>query len=224
MRSPKELYERALQVRSWFHSIDLGEGYYTPGRKSKEIMAEEAKKWQFPADLTGQTVLDIGCNDGGHSVLALKRGAKSVLAIDEVITEGLTFVLETMAVPFLFRQMSLFSDEFLKLPKFDFVIFAGVLYHTQDPMRALHHVRRVTGGPALIETYVNETLGNGKPYMLFFEGNELGNDASNWVGPNPACVEAMLRTAGFAFRRTSLFYWTPDNGRASYIAEPTTQS
>jgi tRNA (mo5U34)-methyltransferase len=222
--SPKELYEGALKVGWWFHSVDLGDGYYTPGLKSKEQMAGEAEKWEFPANLTGKTVLDIGCADGAYSVLALKRGAKSVLAIDEQITGALAFLLEARAFSFEFRNISLFSDEFMMLPKFDFVIFAGVLYHTQDPMLALNRVYRVTGGSALIETHVNGSLGNDRPCIVFYEGNELNNDWTNWVGPNPACVEAMLRTAGFVFRRTTLVYATPDNGRASYIAEPKKQS
>jgi tRNA (mo5U34)-methyltransferase len=218
--TPRELYERALQI-SWFHSVDLGEGYFTRGLiKSKEHLAIEAQQWQFPSDLTGKTVLDIGCADGAYSVLALRRGAKSVLAVDDQVTGGLQFLLKAKAFAFEFQNISLFSDQFLKLPSFDFVIFAGVLYHLQDPVAALKRVRGVTGGRALLETHINGSLGDDKPYLMFYEDAELNNDPTNWVGPNMPCVEGMVRTAGFRFQRTHYFYATPSDGRASYLLWP----
>ena len=33
--------------------------------------------------------------------------------------------------------------------------------------------------------------------MAFYPEGELNNDASNWWGPNPTAVEAMLRVVGF---------------------------
>jgi hypothetical protein len=33
--------------------------------------------------------------------------------------------------------------------------------------------------------------------MVFFPGNELNNDGSNWWGPNKACIVELLRTFGF---------------------------
>jgi hypothetical protein len=32
--------------------------------------------------------------------------------------------------------------------------------------------------------------------MAFYPGSELSNDATNWCGPNPAAVTAMLKTVG----------------------------
>jgi hypothetical protein len=37
----------------------------------------------------------------------------------------------------------------------------------------------------------------GRPGMVFYPGDELKGDASNWWGPNRPCVEAMLRDVGF---------------------------
>ena len=36
-----------------------------------------------------------------------------------------------------------------------------------------------------------------RPAMAFYPFNELGQDQTNWCGPNPACVVAMLKTVGF---------------------------
>ena len=43
----------------WFHSIDLGNGLYTKGQKSKEALKKELATIDLP-DLKNKTVLDIG--------------------------------------------------------------------------------------------------------------------------------------------------------------------
>jgi tRNA (mo5U34)-methyltransferase len=43
-------------------------------------------------------------------------------------------------------------------------------------------------------------MDDSRPVMLFYPENELNNDYTNWWGPNPPVVEAMLRDVGF--RRT----------------------
>ena len=40
-------------------------------------------------------------------------------------------------------------------------------------------------------------LGVNRPASAFYPGSELNQDHTNWFGPNPACVEAMLKTVGF---------------------------
>jgi tRNA (mo5U34)-methyltransferase len=207
----------------WFHSIEVAPGMWTNGHKSRDVMAAELAAWGFPADLTGKSVLDVGCADGGFSIEALRRGARSVLAIDEQQTRGLGLILAANAFPMLeYRQISLFSDAFMALPRFDFVIFAGVLYHVHDMLEALKRVRARAGGEVLIETHVNESLGTAPPCAIYYERDELGGDVTNWWGPNVACLEAMFRTAGFAFKPRHI-HWENDrhaNGRASYRLLP----
>jgi hypothetical protein len=36
-----------------------------------------------------------------------------------------------------------------------------------------------------------------RPAMAFYPASELGGDPTNWCGPNPAAVQAMLETVGF---------------------------
>jgi tRNA (mo5U34)-methyltransferase len=209
--------------RYWFHSIELPDGRWTNGHKSREQMLEELHNWQFPEDLNGKTVLDIGCNDGEWSAYALKRGAASVLGIDEDMTAGMRLLQEHKIFPKLtFRQIDLFSTEFLQLPVFDFVIFTGVLYHVEDVPEALRRVRAKTKDLMLIETHINHSLGTDTPYMVYYPNNELAHDASNWWGPNLSCLEALLRRAGFT---PSLTYLTPPStdiaaGRAALLNTP----
>jgi tRNA (mo5U34)-methyltransferase len=67
-------------VPFWWHSIDLGNGVVTPGRKGAAQLAEELATMQLP-DLHGKTVLDIGAWDGYFSFAAERLGA-AVTAFD----------------------------------------------------------------------------------------------------------------------------------------------
>ena len=62
---------------SWRHTIE-GDGFKSEGLYECESDLESAA---VPADLTGKSVLDIGCSDGGHSFLCERRGA-TVTGID----------------------------------------------------------------------------------------------------------------------------------------------
>ena len=53
------------------------------------------------------------------------------------------------------------------------------------------------GGLAIIETHV-DLLHLCRPAAALYPGGELGQDVTNWWGPNPAGVLALCRMAGFA--------------------------
>jgi tRNA (mo5U34)-methyltransferase len=69
----------------WFHSIELGDGTTTPGVKSAAVLTEELERFGLPADLTGQSVLDIGGWDGFFSFEAERRGAARVVLVDHYV-------------------------------------------------------------------------------------------------------------------------------------------
>ena len=223
--SPEEqkLREIAPVKGHWFHSFEVMPGLWSNGYKSREIMDFELEHWRYPQDLSGKTVLDIGCADGGFSVAALQRGARSVVAIDEQMTTGMRLFDAARPYPEIeYRQLGLFSEAFMALPKFDFIVFAGVLYHVHDMLEALKRVRSKAAGTVMLETYYEQTFGDETPYALFYEKDELHGDPTNWWAPNLACIEAMLRVAGFDFERT--YPAGPDGvlpkGRAAYLLTP----
>ena len=87
----------------------------------------------------------------------------------------------------------------------DLVLYLGVLYHMEDPLRALKRVGAVTGERAIIETeaavvggYEHEAL------WRFFPGAELNGDVSNWWAPNMAALVGALTPAGFARAEVTL--------------------
>jgi tRNA (mo5U34)-methyltransferase len=66
----------------------------------------------------------------------------------------------------------------------------------KHPLLSLELVASVTRGQLVLETVV-DMLQYPRPAMAYYADDELGRDATNWCGPNPAAVLAMLRTAGF---------------------------
>jgi len=87
----------------------------------------------------------------------------------------------------------------------------GVLYHTRHPLLALERVASVTKEMAIIET-ATDMLDVDRPAMAFYPTTEFGSPNA-WCGPNPACVEVMLKTAGFkkviSYSSTRLKYRIP---------------
>ncbi|MBD0274501.1 MAG: DUF1698 domain-containing protein, partial [Acetobacteraceae bacterium] len=81
---PDEIRRRAAALGDWFHNIDLGGVRTAPDHFLGDY---PAVKWRafadaVPADLSGKTVLDIGCNGGFYSIEMKKRGASRVLGVD----------------------------------------------------------------------------------------------------------------------------------------------
>jgi tRNA (mo5U34)-methyltransferase len=72
------------EVPFWYHSIDLGDGIFTPGFLSHRILTNELEDLKVPG-LEGKTVLDIGAWDGFFSFEAEKLGAARILALDHYV-------------------------------------------------------------------------------------------------------------------------------------------
>ena len=83
-----------------------------------------------------------------------------------------------------------------KVGTWDVVLFLGVLYHMRHPLLALEKVASVTNDMVIVETVV-DMLFHKRPAVAFYQASELSNDSTNWSGPNPAAVVAMLKTVGF---------------------------
>ncbi len=213
------LEERVEALGPWFHNLRL-EGIQTaPDHFLGDYPAVKFASFHraIPADLSGKSVLDIGCNAGFYSFEMERRGAARVLGIDvdeRYLTQA-RFVAEVLGSAVEFRNLSVWQVALLR-EKFDLVIFMGVLYHLRHPLLALdlihEHVakdlllfqtmqrgsREIT---PLAEDYdfkapapFNDA---GYPKMHFIE-HSYSHDQTNWWIPNRACTEAMLRSSGFS--------------------------
>ena len=185
----------------WWHAIDLGHGIVTPGPDPTPARVPEL---QIPHVLTGLSVLDVGAWDGFFSFEAERRGASRVLATDSFCwgqggwATKAGFELARRALDSRVEDLTIdpldLSPE--RVGTFDLVLFLGVLYHMRHPLLALERVFSVTRGRLILSTHVDFTAID-RPAIAFYQGNELNNDSTNWCGPNPAAVVAMLHAVGF---------------------------
>ena len=187
----------------WHHTIDLGGGVVTPGH---EVTRDKLASVRLPQTFEGKTVLDIGAWDGFYSFEAERRGAKRVVAMDydcwhaaEGFPSKAGFELARQALRSHVEDahldvMDLTPD---KLGTFDVVLFLGVLYHLRHPLFALERVANVCDDRLILETHVAR-MAMRRPAMVFYPGDELDWDATNWWGPNEALVTAMLGDVGFS--------------------------
>lgn len=202
MRRPTAAELRAaVDTVSWWHSIDLGGGVVTPGRANNQYVLSSLG---LPARLDGRTVLDVGAWDGFYSFECERRGAARVLATDSYCWGGpgwgskQGFELARRALGSRVEDLEIDVMDLTpeRVGRFDLVLFLGVLYHLQNPLLGLQRVASVTQSHLIVETHC-DLFEVRHPAMRFYPEAQLNDDPTNWWGPNPACVEAMLRTAGF---------------------------
>jgi tRNA (mo5U34)-methyltransferase len=216
--SPVEIERRVHELGDWFQNLDLAGVRTAPDHflgdypNIKWRMFEHA----IPADLSGKTVLDIGCNAGFYSLEMKRRGAARVVGIDsdEAYLAQARFAAEVVGAAIEFRQLDVYDVAKLG-ERFDVVLFMGVLYHLRHPLLALDLLREHVVGDLLVfqslmrgSKEVQRLEGDypfwetdifdkpGYPLMYFVE-KRYSHDPTNWWIPNRACAEAMLRSAGF---------------------------
>lgn len=194
-----DVVEEIRKIR-WFHSIRIGD-ILTPG-----VVSESYEMWQakaIPEDLHGRTVLDVGAWDGFFSFLCEKRGARRVLAIDDLSgviswgmegNRGFQLVKKVLGSNVEFRQMSVSELRALE-ERFDVVVFFGVYYHLKDPLEAFEIISSKTKELLVIEGHV---IDDPRPVMYLYDPYELNpRDSSNYWGPSIPCLERILRRVGF---------------------------
>lgn len=217
--TPAQIRERIDDLGQWFHNMNLLGVQTAPQHMLGDY---PACKWRhfahaLPADLTGKTVLDVGCNAGFYSIEMKRRGAARVVGIDsdETYLAQARFAAEVCDVDIELKQMSVYEVGRLE-EKFDLVLFMGVLYHLRHPLLALDLIREHVAKDTLV--FQSMLRGSAQvapvaddypfaereifddpayPKMHFVE-NLYAGDPTNWWIPNRACAEAMLRSAGFA--------------------------
>jgi tRNA (mo5U34)-methyltransferase len=210
--------KRVRELGPWFHNLDLRGVRTAPEHFLGDY---PATKWRafadaVPADLSGRSVLDVGCNAGYYSIEMKRRGADHVVGIDfdETYLAQARFAAEVLQADIDFYQLSVYEVAKLR-EKFDLVLFMGVFYHLRHPLLALDLIHEYV----CKDLFVFQSMQRGSnevcewdedyhfwqqemfndpafPRMHFIEKKYCG-DPTNWWVPNRACTEALLRSAGF---------------------------
>ena len=214
----RELARRVRELGDWFHNIELDGVQTAPGHFLGDYPGFQWRRLRpaLPADLTGRTVLDIGCNAGFFSIEMKRLGADRVVGVDHdprYLAQA-RLAAEVCGVDVEFRELSVYDVARLG-ERFDVVLFMGVLYHLRHPLLALDLIHEHVAG----DVFVCQTLERGCPEVeapaadypfevrevfdrpafprLHFVEQRYAGDPTNWWIPNRACSEAMLRSAGF---------------------------
>jgi tRNA (mo5U34)-methyltransferase len=216
--SPKEIQRQVDALGPWFHNLDLNGVRTAPEHFLGDYPAVKWSRFAdaIPRDLTGCSVLDIGCNAGFYAMQMKRRGAERVVGID-IVDDYLAqarFAAGVSGLEIEFRRLSVYDIGALR-ERFDLVVFMGVLYHLRHPLLALDLIH----GHAAKDLFLFQSMQRGSaeveeiepdydfwnvelfdqpafPKLHFIEKRYAG-DPTNWWVPNQACVEAMLRSSGF---------------------------
>lgn len=218
--SREQIERRVAELRPWFHDMDLGGVRTAPDHFLWNYPANKFKRFAhvIPDDLTGKSVLDIGCNAGFYSFEMKRRGASRVLGIDhdERYLEQARFAAEVLG----FDDVEFARGEVWNVAalgeRFDLVIFMGVFYHLRHPLLALDLIHEhvaddlllfqtlQAGASEIVEPQPDYDFFEGKqelerpgwPKLHFIEQRYAG-DPTNWWFANEAASAAMLRSSGF---------------------------
>jgi len=213
-----QVREQAAALGDWFHNLDLNGVRTAPNHFLYDY---PNNKWQrfkhaVPQDLTGRSVLDIGCNGGFYSLEMKRRGAERVLGIDfdDRYLAQARFAAEVTGLDIELRKLSVYDVATLG-EQFDVVLFMGVLYHLRHPLLALDLIHDHVAKDLMIfqsmQRGANEAIPVEADYDFFdtahfdapaypklhFIEHQYAGDWTNWWAPNAAASKAMLRSAGF---------------------------
>src|SRR3954470_9433877 len=143
------LKERIAALGPWFHNMRLAGVQTAPDHFLGDYPQIKYERFSdsLPQDLSGKTVLDIGCNGGFYSLEMKRRGADRVVGIDHdprYLAQA-RLAAEVSELEIEFQQLSVYEVAALR-EQFDLVLFMGVLYHLRHPLLALdlihEHVAR----------------------------------------------------------------------------------
>jgi len=232
--SREMLARRIEQLGDWFHNIDL---LGVPTAPNHFLGDFPNVKWKhiapvLPQDLSGASVLDIGCNGGFYSIEMKRRGASRVLAIDvdDRYLNQARFAAATLGLDIEFQKRSVYDVDAIP-GQFDYVLFLGVFYHLRYPLFALDKVIKKVGGTLVFQSMVRgaeetaewkadyhfwnkEIFKDARFPCMYFIEKQYAGDPTNWWIPNAGAAEAMLRSSGLeiaAHPETETWICRPQN-------------
>ena len=84
IEAENQIQRRIGELGEWFHNIELNGVQTAPHHFLGDYPQLKWRRFAhaIPEDLTGKTVLDIGCNAGFYSIQMKQRGAERVVGVD----------------------------------------------------------------------------------------------------------------------------------------------
>jgi tRNA (mo5U34)-methyltransferase len=159
----QELQDRIAAFPRWHYRFEFDNGVSTPVPGREAINRHEQRRRYFfepllsvcGGSLSGRRVLDLGCNAGFWSLLAVEAGADFVLGIDgkQMFIDQANLVFETKGVDqsrYRFEQGNIFDHDFTE--SFDLVLCLGLLDHVAKPVELFELIAGVDAEIVVIDT------------------------------------------------------------------------
>ena len=191
--------QEEMNAIGWWHRIPIGD-VTTPGHNEESQSTLDAMNL---GDLTGKTVLDIGCWDGFYSFACEKKNAKRVVASDRFVWDSPEFTDAgfNFAHKHLNSKVEKLHASVEELPeknlgKFDIVLMLGVLYHAKSPIQYIEIAKELSKGIVIFETAV-DLMDIPVPVARYYVHDELNHDPTNFWGFNELAMLGMMHDAGY---------------------------
>jgi tRNA (mo5U34)-methyltransferase len=217
--SRAEVMKRIERLGPWFHRIDLGDGLAT---KSQSFSGEDADHpratWEkvrvcLPDDLSGKSVIDVGCNAGFYSIEMKRRGAECVLGVDSQrnLIRQAEFVRNVLGLEIEYRRLSVYDLDPIAMGQFDLTLALGLIYHCKHLVLALEKLFGITRETLILETavyprkeaphsFAHNVGGMARTLhpLAYVENAADAKEAIyNWFLPGADALSAMLKNVGF---------------------------
>ncbi|MEO7648940.1 MAG: DUF1698 domain-containing protein [Bryobacteraceae bacterium] len=213
----EEIEAGVARLQPWFHCIDVGYGIQTKTVSGEAEPSDHPRPtWKtirrcLPEDLTGKSVLDVGCNGGFYAVEAKRRNAARVLGVDaqRLHIRQARFVRRVLGLDIEFQRMSVYDLSPRTVGQFDITLALGLVYHLKHLVLALERLFLVTRDMLILETATlpmdmqqtfTENNGSGRAVHLlgYVENPPDAQEAVyNWFLPSTGSMVALLRNVGF---------------------------
>ena len=215
----EEIKLRVESLGPWFHYIDLGNGVVTKTASAVgEPLRHPLPTWEklqacFPRDLTGKSLLDVGCNAGFYALEAKRRGAERVVGVDAQrnLIRQAEFVRSVLGLEIKYEKLTVYDLDPQELGQFDVTLALGLVYHCKHLVLALEKLFTITRNLLILETaiYPPAVLPPSSTYEVggtssklhpigYVENSPDAKEAIyNWFLPSVPALKALLLNVGF---------------------------
>ena len=185
---PKEEIKQNLeQNNTWYHTININ-GIQTKNSRT----SSKYQMWVsqiIPVDLTGKSILDVGCSDGFYSFLCEHRNANRVLAIDyegfdlqkkmpesekRINVNNFELYKKLLDSKVEYRNLDVNNIDLIK-ETFDFVLFFGIYYHLENLVSVLKKIYSVVNDSVFLAGHILESE---NPIMYYYDTSDITKHGS----------------------------------------------
>ena len=185
---PKEEIKKNLERNNtWYHTININ-GIQTKNSRT----SSKYQMWVsqiIPVDLTGKSILDVGCSDGFYSFLCEHRNANRVLAIDyegfdlqkkmpesekRINVNNFELYKKLLDSKVEYRNLDVNNIDLIK-ETFDFVLFFGIYYHLENLVSVLKKIYSVVNDSVFLAGHILESE---NPIMYYYDQSDVTKHGS----------------------------------------------